>query len=96
MDGTATTACCNSSTAVIAVVVHGRFVGWVTCVGGWLMGRWVILYLRAQPHPPVSAFLLLFFFVLCCTAVLLLLYTHGGRWVGCFGVDDTTTTALLL
>ena len=30
--------CC---TATIAVVVHGRFVGWVTYVGGWWMGRWV-------------------------------------------------------
>ena len=37
--------CC---TALIAVVVHDRFVGWVTYIGGWLMGRWFVLYLRAS------------------------------------------------
>ena len=32
---------------IVAVVVHGRLVGWDTYVGGWWMGRWVVLYLRA-------------------------------------------------
>ena len=50
-DGTTTTT--TTTTAVLLLVliavVHGRFVGWVTYVGGLWMGRWVVLYLRAQP-----------------------------------------------